>query len=154
MTKPLKPGSIMMVNLCPPGSEGASYALFTTCWNLGILLAPSISSMLLSIWDVSSDALTSYRYYGNNNNDDGGSSNYLDGLFYLSVLTAVIQTIPILFLPMLPETRDELLGLTLKPMGRSSVGGTIFLFIMFSSMLYIFIVGIFNITKPGWAGES
>ena len=129
----------MMVNLCPPGSEGASYALFTTAWNLAILLAPSISSTLLSIWDVSVAALKA----GN-----------LDGLFNLSILTAVIQTSPIFLPPMLPQTRDELLGLASKPMGRSVLGGTVFLLIMFASMSYIITVGILNIVKPGWAGES
>ena len=102
-------------------------------------LAPSISSMLLSIWDVSVEAL---------------EAGDLQGLFNLSLVTAMIQTSPILFLWMLPQTRDQLLELSSKPIGRSEVGGIIFLLIMFSSMAYIIIVGILNIVNPGWAGES
>eukprot|EP00980_Cylindrotheca_fusiformis_P003938 scaffold871_cov130-Cylindrotheca_fusiformis.AAC.15 len=130
------PGSIMMVNLCPPGSEGASYALFTTAWNLAILLAPSISSTLLSIWDVSVEAL---------------ASGYLDGLFNLSLLTAAIQTAPVFLLFMLPKTRGQLMDLASKP---SILGGSIFLIIMFGSMSYVVIIGILNIVKPGWSGAS
>jgi hypothetical protein len=92
--------------------------------------------MLLSIWDVSADAL---------------KAGYLDGLFNLSLLTAVIQTSPIFLLFMLPQTRDQLMNLASKP---SAVGGTIFLCILFGSMSYIIIVGILNIVEPGWAGAS
>jgi site-specific recombinase len=94
--------------------------------------------MLLSIWDVSVDAL---------------EAGYLDGLFNLSLLTAVIQTSPIFLLFMLPQTRDQLMDLASKR-SRSALGGTIFLCIMFGSMSYIIIVGILNIVKPGWAGGS
>jgi MFS family permease len=48
------PICIMLVELCPVGSEGASYAMFTTTWNSAMMLAPAISSsILLGIWDVS-----------------------------------------------------------------------------------------------------
>ncbi|CAJ1948481.1 unnamed protein product [Cylindrotheca closterium] len=130
------PASIMIVNLCPPGSEGASYALYTTMWNVGMILAPSISSVLLSIWDVSVEALEA----GN-----------LDGLFKLSLLTAVIKTSPIFLLFLLPQTRDQLFDMTAKP---SVLGGTIFLLVLFGSMFYIIVVGILNIVDPGWAGAS
>jgi BT1 family len=43
---------IMMVYLVPAGSEGASYALFTTTWNVASSRADSLSTMLLGIWDV------------------------------------------------------------------------------------------------------
>lgn len=36
------PFAIMMVSLCPPGSEGASYAMFTTVWNNSLMLSPAI----------------------------------------------------------------------------------------------------------------
>ena len=33
----LLPVAVLMVNLCPPRSEGASYAMFTTAWNSAML---------------------------------------------------------------------------------------------------------------------
>lgn len=36
------PCAIMMVSLCPTGSEGASYAMFTTVWNNSLMLSPAI----------------------------------------------------------------------------------------------------------------
>jgi len=51
------PTTIMMVHLCPSGSEGASYAMFTTVHNAALNLSAMISTMLLSIWDVSKEVL-------------------------------------------------------------------------------------------------
>jgi hypothetical protein len=95
--------------------------------------------MLLSFWDVSAAALNA----GN-----------VEGLFNLSLLTAAVQTSPMVCLWMLPQTRDQLLELSSKSMGHSAMGGAIFLFIVCSSTAFIFIVGILNIVMPGWAGSS
>jgi hypothetical protein len=133
------PCAIMMMNLCPPGSEGASYAMFTTGYNAGILLAPAVSTTLLGIWDVSKQSL---------------ENEQLDGMFNLSLLTTVIQMSPILILYWLPRGRDELYALAQKPSGTSPIGGSIFLAILFGSTAYTFMVAILNIVDPGWAGES
>lgn len=133
------PITIMMVSLCPPGSEGASYAMFTTCWNSAMLLAPALSTNMLNIWDVSKDAL-----------QDGE----LDGLFNLSILTTVIQTLPIVILFWLPRNRDELYALAQKPYSGSRIGGGLFLGILVASMSYTLGVSILNIFDPGWSGES
>jgi hypothetical protein len=133
------PCAIMMMNLCPPGSEGASYAMFTTGYNAGLLLAPAVSTTLLGIWDVSKQSL---------------ENRQLDGMFNLSLLTTVIQMSPILILYWLPRGRDELYALAQKPSGTSPIGGSIFLAILFGSTAYTFIVTILNIMDPGWAGES
>ena len=42
----------MMVHLCPTGSEGASYAMFTTVNNAALNVAAAISTVMLKIWDV------------------------------------------------------------------------------------------------------
>jgi hypothetical protein len=127
---------MMMVTLCPPGSEGASYAMFTTAWNSALLLAPSISSVLLGIWDVSLGAL---------------EAGHLTGLFKLSVLTALIQMSPVLFLNWLPHSRDELLALETKPLSKwgHTVGGALFVTIVTLSISYTIIIGILNIVKGG-----
>jgi hypothetical protein len=127
---------MMMVTLCPPGSEGASYAMFTTAWNSALLLAPSISSVLLSIWDVSLGAL---------------KAGDLSGLFKLSVLTAVIQMSPIMFLNWLPHSRDELLALETKSLSKRGhvVGGSLFVTIVTLSIFYTIVIGILNIVKGG-----
>lgn len=135
------PCAIIMMNLCPPGSEGASYAMFTTAFNAGLLLAPAISTTLLGIWDVSKQSL---------------ENGQLDGMFNLSLLTTVIQMSPILIIYWLPHNRDELYALGQKPYGAgaNSIGGSIFLAILLGSTAYLFIVVILNIVDQGWAGES
>jgi hypothetical protein len=127
---------MMMVTLCPPGSEGASYAMFTTAWNSALLLAPSISSVLLGIWDVSLGAL---------------KAGDLSGLFKLSVLTAVIQMSPIMFLNWLPHSRDELLALETKSLSKRGhvVGGSLFVTIVTLSIFYTIVIGFLNIVKGG-----
>jgi hypothetical protein len=43
------PTTIMMVHLCPSGSEGASYAMFTTVNNSAGNLAGAMSTLLLGV---------------------------------------------------------------------------------------------------------
>jgi len=133
------PCTIMLVNLCPEGSEGASYALFTTFNNSALLLAPAISTTLLGIWDVSTPALES----GN-----------VSGMFKLSILTTILQMTPLLILSWLPQSSKELDDLNHRPYSGSVLGGTVFLSVAGFSMLYIFVVAALNILCPGWAGES
>ena len=131
------PVSLLMVSLCPPGSEGASYAMLTTVWNSAMMLAPAWSSLLLGIWDTSEAAM---------------ERGDLDGLFNLSILTTLIQLSPVLILRWLPHGREDLLELSNKP--GSPVGGAIFLCVLFGSMFWTLLVALLNIVKPGWAGGS
>ena len=127
---------MMMVTLCPPGSEGASYAMFTTAYNAALLVAPSISTALLGIWNVSLGAL---------------EAGDLTGLFKLSVLTAFIQMSPLLFLNWLPHSRHELLALETKQLSKwgHTVGGALFVTIITLSISFTIIVGILNIVRGG-----
>jgi uncharacterized membrane protein YagU involved in acid resistance len=134
----LQPTTIMMVHLCPAGSEGASYAMFTTVNNSALNLSSAISTTLLSIWDVSKETL---------------SKGIVTGLVSLTVLTTCCQMSGILFVGLLPRTKDDLAKLNHET-SKSSVGGTIFLSITFLSILYALTVGVLNIVTPGWAGES
>jgi len=70
------PTTIMMVHLCPKGSEGASYAMFTTVNNSALNLSVTLSTMLLGIWDVSKEAME---------NAD------LSGMMKLTILTSCLQ---------------------------------------------------------------
>mmetsp|Transcript_6833 Transcript_6833/g.16772 ORF Transcript_6833/g.16772 Transcript_6833/m.16772 type:complete len:574 (+) Transcript_6833:150-1871(+) len=133
------PTTIMMVHLCPEGSEGASYAMFTTIHNSAGQVSTAISTHLLGIWDVSKDVLVKHE---------------LQGLINLTILTTILQTSGILFVRMLPQTKDELFELRNMKHGSSRIGGLIFLVITFASILYALLVGILNIVKPGWSGET
>ncbi|KAL7555414.1 hypothetical protein ACA910_017423 [Epithemia clementina (nom. ined.)] len=133
------PAIVMMVSLCPSGSEGVSYAMFTTVMNSSWMIANVISSLLLGIWDVSKETL-----------EEGN----MDGMFKLSLMTTIVQCSPLLFVHWLPHGRKELEALTLRPFSGSPIGGGIFLFVLFSSMAITLVVSILNITRPGWAGES
>jgi len=127
----------MMVHLCPTGSEGASYAMFTTVNNSALNLSSALSTMLLPIWDVSKETMI------------GGD---LSGMTKLTVFTTFLQTIAIVFVRLLPRTRDDLV--LLHAGGKSSTGGFIFLSITLLSVVYAIFVGLMNIIAPGWMGES
>ncbi|KAL3808953.1 hypothetical protein ACHAXA_011348 [Cyclostephanos tholiformis] len=133
------PTTIMMVHLCPSGSEGASYAMFTTVNNSAGNLAGAVSTLLLGVWDVSKGAME----LGN-----------LVGMINLTWLTTAMQMSGLLFVGLLPRTKEDLAKLHVDPMSGSKIGGFVFLFVTFSSVLYSLIVGVLNIVKPGWAGES
>lgn len=133
------PTTIMMVHLCPDGSEGASYAMFTTVNNAAMLIAPAISTMLLGIWDVSKETMEA----GN-----------LSGMMKLTLLTTTIQTSAVLFVKLLPKSRGELYRLNEGPYAGSKIGGFVVLAVVFSSIIYSTVVGILNIVKPVWAGQT
>ena len=127
------------VHLCPDGSEGASYAMFTTVNNSALNLSAAISTQLLRIWDVSKDAL---------------EARDLSGMINLTILTSLIQISGLAFVGLLPKTREDLLSLKERQFGTSDLGGAIFLSITFLSILYSLVVSLLNIIYPGWMGES
>jgi hypothetical protein len=133
------PMCVMMVNLVPLGVEGASYALFTTTWNAASAVSDSLSTVLLGIWDVSKDALL-----------DGD----LSGLTNLTILTTVLQTLPLFFVWLLPQSVEDLNVLKSTHSHSSKLGGLIFLSIVTLSVLWAIFVGVMNIFHPGWMGES
>jgi hypothetical protein len=78
----------------------------------------------------------------------------LQGMINLTWLTTAIQMSGLLFVGLLPRTKEDLANLHADPMSGSKIGGFLFLLVTFSSILYSLVVGILNIVKPGWAGES
>jgi BT1 family len=135
------PICILMVTLCPPNSEGASYAMFTTAWNSAMLLAQALGgSVLLGIWDTSKETMI---------------AGHLDGLFKLSILTTLLQVSPIVFVWWLPHGHADLQELAGDGENRTSaLGGGIFLMVVLSSVVYTVGVTLLNVLAPGWAGES
>jgi len=134
------PTMIMMVHLCPTGSEGASYAMFTTVNNCAIVVASALSSsVLLGIWDVSKETM---------------ASGDLSGMIKLTLFTTALQSSGLLFITLLPNTIDELKSLQTDSLSGSKVGGSIFLAITILSVIYVISVNLLNVVAPGWAGES
>jgi len=133
------PTTIMMVNLCPVGSEGASYAMFTTFHNAASNLSAAISTQLLRIWDVSKGSLAKHE---------------LSGMINLTILTSLVQLSAVAFVGLLPESREDLFALKEGKFGTSNFAGAVFLSITFLSILYSLIVCILNIYFPGWMGET
>ena len=129
----------MMVNLCPVGSEGASYAMFTTVNNCALSLSSAISTLLLGIWDVKKETMI---------------EGDLSGMTKLTILTTVLQTSGLLFVKLLPHTKDDLKVLHGDAYSGSTIGGSIFLAVTLLSVFYAVIVGLLNILTPGWSGES
>jgi hypothetical protein len=133
------PTTIMMVHLCPAGSEGASYAMFTTVHNAALNLNTALSTWVLTFWHVGKEYL---------------AAGELSGMMNLTYLTTALQVFPICLVFLLPQTKDHLMALKTQTLGTSPVGGAIFLIVTFSSVLYAIYIGVMNICFPGWMGES
>jgi len=125
------PTTIMMVHLCPDGSEGASYAMFTTVNNSAMHLSSAISIKLLDIWDVTIGALRK------------GDST---GILNLTLLTTALQVSGLFFIGMLPRTKDDLVKLN-SDKSKSSIGGGVFLFVIFASIIYSIAISVISILK-------
>ena len=124
----------MMVHLCPVGSEGASYAMFTTVNNCAMGLASTFSTLLLGVWDVSKETML---------------EGDLSGMTYLTIFTTLLQTSGLLFVGLLPNTKDDLYKLHSSQFSGSRIGGFIFLAITFSSIFAAIVIGVINIITGG-----
>jgi hypothetical protein len=71
----------------------------------------------------------------------------------LTYLTTFLQVSAIAFVGFLPQFKGDL-ELLKTDSQKSTLGGAVFLFVTFSSVLYAISVGILNIAYPGWMGES
>jgi hypothetical protein len=127
---------IMMVNLCPAGSEGAAFAMFTTFSNSAHTLSNAIGATMLGIWDTSEEAL---------------ASGDVQGFAYLTILTSCLQFSPIFFVWMLPAYREDLVHL-MDDKFRSRRGGFIFLAVTVLGMIYAVANSVLNVYFPGWLG--
>ena len=113
--------------------------MFTTMSNSAYTLATAFSTLLLGVWDVSKEAM---------------ERGELGGMIKLTALTTLIQVSGVLFVGLLPRTKEDLAVLHADPLSGSRLGGFVFLFVTLSSVVYSLVVGVLNIVNPGWAGES
>ena len=130
-------GHMEMVHLCPKGSEGVSYAMFTTMNNVSLNLSANLSTTLLGIWDVSKEALEKGK---------------ISGFVKLTILCTCFQASAALFFPLLPEYKRDLL--MLQESGCSRRGGIMFLAVLSVGLLTSLTISCLNVLAPGWAGGS
>ena len=101
------------------GAEGATYAMLTTLQNMASTVANDISTLLTGIWDVSNSAITNGDY---------------SGMWKLTVLTSVIEIVPLVILPLLPADREEQTKLQASN-ERSALGGGLFIGVLVVSLI-------------------
>ena len=86
------PAVIMFIQLCPHGAEGTTFALLTAAASLAGTVASDIGSALTSVWDVSNDTLEAGDF---------------SGVLKLTLLTTLLQILPVFLIGILPDTREE-----------------------------------------------
>ncbi|TYZ67963.1 hypothetical protein PybrP1_011871 [[Pythium] brassicae (nom. inval.)] len=88
------PLAVIFVSVCPENQEGVAFALLTSMTNVAQAFANTVSNMLLPIWPVELPDLQRGRF---------------DGVWKLTVLTAAISLVPLLFVSrMMPRGKHEL----------------------------------------------
>lgn len=127
------PMCIMYLGLCPPGSEGTTYAMLTTWSNLAGSLAFDISTVLTAVWDVSSETI---------------SQGNFSGVWKLSLLCGLIGPIPLFLLRLIPESKEDQRRLQ-KDETRNRSAGVIFLVVMVATLLITFIESIYEVYFEG-----
>lgn len=123
------PMCIMYLSLCPPGSEGTTYALLTTWSNLAGSLAFDISTALTAVWDVSSATIASGDY---------------SGVWKLTLLCGVIGPIPLVLLRLIPKSKEDQLKLQ-QDTTRHHWAGVAFISVMIITLLLTFIESAYEV---------
>ncbi len=123
------PLCIMYMKLCPEGSEGASYSMLTTFSNIAVVCSCNIGNLMANIWDVSNSAMKEHR---------------LQGIWNLTVLTSVINVLPLLFLKLLPDSAEDQEELS-KCKDQNKFGGAVFLLVLFGSIFWSFGTAVFQL---------
>ena len=113
--------------------------MFTTVNNSALGLSNSISTLLLSIWDVSKETML---------------SNELSGMIKLTILTSSLQVSGLFFVKLLPKRKEDLIEMQKDPYSGSRIGGFIFLAITLFSVFSAIVISLLNIVSQGWLGES
>ena len=123
------PMCIMYLGLCPPGSEGTTYAMLTTWSNLAGSLAFDISTVLTAVWDVSSDAIKAGNY---------------SGVWKLSLFCGLIGPIPLLLLGLIPKDKADQQRLQADE-SRNYWAGTTFIAVMLLTLAITFVESVYEV---------
>lgn len=123
------PMCIMYLGLCPPGSEGTTYALLTTWSNLAGSLAFDISTALTAVWDVSSQTIAEGDY---------------SGVWKLSLLCGLVGPLPLLMLGLIPKSKDDQRRLQ-KDNSRHWWAGVVFLSVMILTLLITCVESVYEV---------
>ena len=123
------PMCIMYLGLCPPGSEGTTYAMLTTWSNLAGSLAFDISTALTVVWDVGSQTIA-----------DGDYS----GVWKLSLLCGLVGPIPLLMLGLIPKNKEDQRRLQ-QDETRHWGAGVIFITVMIVTLAITFVESIYEV---------
>jgi len=117
------PSCVMYMQLCPAGSEGATYSMLTTFGNIALAVAGSVGNVMTGIWDVSNTALQDW---------------HLEGLWKLALLTSILPLFPLLFVGLLPKDKEEQRRLQ-KSKDGNKWGGVLFLLVLVGSLILVMV---------------
>lgn len=123
------PMCIMYLGLCPPGSEGTTYAMLTTWSNLAGSLAFDISTALTVVWDVSSQTISEGDY---------------SGIWKLSLLCGIVGPVPLLMLGLIPKSKADQRRLQ-QDKTKHWGAGVIFLVVMILTLAITFVESIYEV---------
>lgn len=123
------PMCIMYLGLCPPGSEGTTYAMLTTWSNLAGSLAFDISTALTEIWDVSSETIAAGDY---------------SGVWKLSLLCGLLGPVPLLLLGLIPRNKEDQRALQ-KDESRHYWAGVAFIAVMIFTLMLTFVESVYEV---------
>jgi len=123
------PMCTMYLGLCPEGVEGTTYSMLTTFSNVAGAVASDIGTLMTGIWDVSNDAIKAGNY---------------SGMWKLTVLTSVLQVLPLALIWLIPGSPAEQKELQ-KSDEKSRLGGFVFLTVLFVSLIWTVIESIYEI---------
>lgn len=123
------PMCIMYLGLCPPGSEGTTYAMLTTWSNLAGSLAFDISTALTSMWDVSSQTIAAGDY---------------SGVWKLSLLCGIIGPVPLIFLGLIPKDKADQRTLQ-EDTSKNYWAGVAFISVMILTLFVTFVESVYEV---------
>jgi hypothetical protein len=123
------------LGLCPEGSEGTTYALLTTFSNLAGTIAFDISTILADLprFDVSSATLAAGDF---------------SGVLSLTIIAALVSPLPLIFLYLIPEGKEEQKILQ-QDTRKFFWCGVIFVLVMTITLLLTFSESVYTIFVEG-----
>ena len=129
----------MFFPMVPPGTEGTTYALISTWQNVASSVATNLGTSLACFANVSDSAIENHNYRG---------------MLKLTVLTSLVQFVPIFFIygswcgvRFLPDSMEESKD-QIQKHGKSDVGGALFMLFFFGSIAASLFESFYVIADP------